>query len=81
MLTIICGPGGDGLTFYTLHIPAQKPPEITRWMIADIVSRAAIELYKILLNDLHGRNNRVQIKEPVPVMARGKVRAGSEVKE
>ena len=47
MLTIICGPGGDGLTFYTLHIPAQKRPEITQWMIADIVSRAAIELYKI----------------------------------
>ena len=47
MLTIICSPGGDGLTFYTLHIPAQIRPEITRWMIADIVSRAAIELYKI----------------------------------
>ena len=47
MLIIVCGPGGDGLTFYTLHIPAQVRPEITRGMIADIVSRAAIELYKI----------------------------------
>ncbi len=47
MLTIICSPGGDGLIFYTFHIPAQVRPEITRGMIADIVSRAAIELYKI----------------------------------
>ena len=75
MLKIICSPGGDGLTFYTLHNscpirPQNHPVGGNRYLM----SGSNIELYKIL-------NGFAWVKSKQSVVARGKVRAGSELKE